>query len=62
MRILLDTNVIISALIRDGKPRAISDLLLSEEHEIILPKALIEEFSKVVADKRISRHVDAAEH
>ena len=41
--------------------RALLDSLLSEEHENILSKALIEEFSKVVADKRISRYGDAAD-
>ncbi len=61
MRLVLDTNVLISALIRDGKPRSLLKTILSKGHIIVLSEPIIEEFSRVVADKQIRRYVGAAE-
>ncbi len=61
MRIVLDTNVLISALIRDGKPREFLDLLLAEHHTLILSRPIIEEFSRVAADQRIRPYTDSEE-
>lgn len=61
MCIVLDTNVLISALIRDGKPRALLHRLFDEGHSVIVSRAIVEEFSKVVADRRIKRYTTARE-
>jgi putative PIN family toxin of toxin-antitoxin system len=61
MRVVLDTNVLISALIRDGKPRALLHRLFDEGHSVIVSRAIVEEFSKVVADRRIRRYATAHE-
>lgn len=61
MRILLDTNVLISALIKTGKPSELLDTVLAKNHALILSRPIIEEFSKVVADPRIKRYVEPEE-
>jgi len=61
MRAVLDTNVLISALIRDGKPRALLHRLFDEGHSVIISRAIVEEFSRVVADQPIRRYVTAHE-
>ncbi len=61
MRLVLDTNVLISALIRDGKPRSLLNTLLSKHHTIVISEPIIEEFSRVVADERIRGYVRSVE-
>ncbi len=61
MRLVLDTNVLISALIRDGKPRSLLNTAISKGHTIVISEPIIEEFSRVVADERIRRYVGAVE-
>ncbi len=61
MRLVLDTNVLVSALIRDGKPRSLLNTVLSKRHTIVISEPIIEEFSRVVADERIRRYVEAVE-
>jgi uncharacterized protein len=56
MKIVLDTNVLISALIRDGKPR----LLLSEilrRQELVISREILEEVAIVAAEERTKRYV-----
>ncbi len=59
MRVLLDTNVLVSALIKKGKPRILLDSLLTEHHKLIISRPIIEELSRVLADRRIRRYVTA---
>ena len=61
MRIVLDTNVLISALIRDGKPRELLDMLFRKHHTLILSRPIIEEFSRAAADQRIKHYADSEE-
>lgn len=61
MRVVLDTNVLISALIRDGKPRALLHRLFDEGHTVVFSRPIVEEFSSVAADRRIRRYVTAHE-
>ena len=58
MRAVLDTNVLVSALIRGRKPRRLLKALFSRGHSIIVSEAIIEEFSRVSADEKIRRYVD----
>ncbi len=57
MRLVLDTNLLISALIRDGEPRSLLNTVVSKRHTILISEPIIDEFSRVVADERIRRYV-----
>jgi putative PIN family toxin of toxin-antitoxin system len=48
LRIVIDTNVLVSAIIDDGKPRQLV-LKLLEEHTIILSRQMLAELSDVIA-------------
>lgn len=61
MRVVLDTNVLVSALIRDGKPRVLLHRLFDEGHTVVFSRAIVEEFSSVAANRRIRRYVTAHE-
>ncbi|MER3407444.1 MAG: putative toxin-antitoxin system toxin component, PIN family [Nitrososphaera sp.] len=58
MRIVLDTNVLISALIKKGRPRELLLALVvkSSDHDIIL-RDILEEFTRVAADPKIQAYV-----
>ncbi len=60
MRVVLDTNVLISALITKGKSSRLLGTVL-ERHILVLSLPLIEEFSRIAADRRIRRYVEADE-
>lgn len=57
MKIVLDTNVIISALIKEGKPR---DLLFEilQNHELVISKEILEEVATVANEPRIRKYVN----
>ncbi len=56
MRVVLDTNVLISALIAEGKPHELLKALLARGHALILSEPMVEEFSRVAADEKIRRY------
>ena len=58
MRVVLDTNVLVSALIKSGKPRSFLKAMLRPDHALILSEPIIEEFSRVTADEKIKRYAD----
>lgn len=58
MRAVLDTNVLISALVRGGKPRQLMNVILGPRHSIILSERIVSEFSLVSSDEKIRRYVD----
>ena len=58
MRAVLDTNVLISAIIRGGKPRQLVNALLGPRHTLILSEHIVAEFSLVSSDEKIRRYVD----
>jgi uncharacterized protein len=55
MRVVLDTNVLVSALIKAGKPRDLF-IKLSENKQIILSKFILEEFLDVIEDPKVERY------
>ncbi|MDE1725568.1 MAG: putative toxin-antitoxin system toxin component, PIN family [Thaumarchaeota archaeon] len=57
MRIVLDTNILISALITDGTPRAVLHEIITRDHKIIISRKIIEEFVKITATPRIRKYV-----
>ena len=61
MKVVVDTNVLISALVGHGKPRRLITLLL-EAHEIIISKEMTTELIEVLRRAKFrkikNRHVD----
>lgn len=59
MRVILDTNVVVSALIQRGAPYQIVDRLLADGRmELCLSPALVEEYSAVLNRKKFSVYKD----
>ena len=57
MRIVLDTNVLISALISRGRSYSLVDSLLSSSHTLLLSRPIIEEFLRISSETKIKRYV-----
>lgn len=57
MKITLDTNVLISALIINGKSRTLLSEIMHRRDELILSKEILEEFTEVSRDPKIRRYV-----
>jgi uncharacterized protein len=55
MKVVLDTNVLVSALIKTGKPR---DLLnkLAKDKQLVLSRDILEEFLEVIDDPKIAKY------
>jgi len=51
-QVVLDTNVLISAILYGGKPRAILDAALSGSIEVFVSEAIIQEFQAVLLRPR----------
>jgi putative PIN family toxin of toxin-antitoxin system len=60
MKVVLDTNVLISALIKAGKPRELF-FRLAEEKALILSKNILDEFLEIAEDPRIAKYVNEKE-
>jgi len=57
MRIVLDTNVLISALIKDGKAREVLRTIANKKVQLVLSADMLEELLEVADDPRIRRYV-----
>jgi uncharacterized protein len=55
MRVLLDTNVLVSALIKAGKPRLLF-IKLAKDKQIVLSSAIFEEFLDVIEDPKVAKY------
>ncbi len=61
MRAVLDTNVIISALLAPtGAPATILRAWLVGEYELVVSNKLLEELERALAYPKLRRHIDAA--
>ncbi|MDI6884461.1 MAG: putative toxin-antitoxin system toxin component, PIN family [Hadesarchaea archaeon] len=58
MRVVLDTNVLVSALIKSGKPRELMFKLARKKIQVVTSRNILEEFLKITDDPRIRRYVD----
>jgi putative PIN family toxin of toxin-antitoxin system len=58
MKAVLDTNVLISALIKAGKPRRLLNVILGKDHTLIFSEELLDEFLRVSTDKKIRNYAD----
>lgn len=61
MRIVLDTNVLISALIKEGNCRKLLDSILLGGHTLVLSDPILEELSEVTSDEKIRKYVGEEE-
>ncbi len=57
MKVLLDTNVLVSALIKPGNPRDLFNKL-SKNKQIILSRAILEEFLDVIEDFKVAKYTN----
>ncbi|MCI0563251.1 MAG: putative toxin-antitoxin system toxin component, PIN family [Nitrososphaera sp.] len=58
MKIVLDTNVLISALIKEGKPRElVSKIIKGKRHELIMSEEILVELAIVANEPKIQRYV-----
>lgn len=55
MKIVLDTNVLMSALIKKGKPRTVL-LATIRRHNLILSRKILEEFAETTTDPKIQKY------
>ncbi len=60
MKVVFDTNVLISALITAGKPKELFHKVIAGEIQLVLSKDILEEFSEVADDPRIRKYADEA--
>lgn len=56
MRVVLDTNVLVSALIKAGKPRELILKIAEKKVQIILSREILEEFIEITDAPRIRRY------
>ena len=57
MRVVLDTNVLVSALIKAGKPRELILKIAEKKVQVILSREILEEFVEITDEPRIGRYV-----
>ena len=57
MKIVLDTNVLVSALIKSGKPRELIFEIVRKKVQVVTSEKILEEFIEVTEDLGIRRYV-----
>ena len=58
MKVVFDTNVLISALITTGKPKELFQMAAERKIQLITSKEILKEFTEVADDPRIRKYVD----
>jgi len=61
IKVVLDTNILVSALITTGKPRALLFKIVDGEAQLILSRGILEELVVVAADDKIRLYVEDEE-
>ncbi len=56
MRVVFDTNVLISALITTGKPKELFQQAVRGHIQLVISKNILEEFSQISKDPRIRKY------
>lgn len=59
MRLVLDTNVLVSAFLWQGLPGRLIELAIEKEVEVFTSRALVEELSEVLHRKKLAKPVAA---
>jgi hypothetical protein len=57
LRVVFDTNVLVSIIIRSGKPRELWNYVMDGRISLILSDELIEEFNDVVSRSQLKRYL-----
>ncbi|KPV63086.1 MAG: hypothetical protein AOA65_1480 [Candidatus Bathyarchaeota archaeon BA1] len=58
MKVVLNTNVLVSALIKAGKPRELLFKIAEEKVQLVLSRGILKEFLEVTEDPKIRRYVN----
>jgi uncharacterized protein len=58
MKVVFDTNVLISALITAGKPKLLFQKAVNKQIHLITSKSILTEFSEVAQDPRIRKYAE----
>lgn len=58
MKIVLDTNVLVSALINEGAPRRLLFKIIKSKHQLITSEEILEELALVANEPKIKSCVD----
>lgn len=58
IRVVLDTNVLVSSLIKTGKPRDLLSHIFAGDLRLIISGQMLQEFASVVARPKIMRYLD----
>ena len=61
IKVVLDTNVLISALIKPGKPRTLLYKITEGKAQLITSRGILEELARVTSDDKIRRYVQEDE-
>ena len=61
VRVLVDTNVLVSALIGRGKPKELVKLAAAGKLDLLISKEIVQEFLEITADPKIRRYVDRSD-
>jgi putative PIN family toxin of toxin-antitoxin system len=56
MRVVFDTNVLISALITNGKPKELFQQAIKGHLQLVTSKSILQEFSLISKDHRIRKY------
>ena len=57
LRVVLDTNVLVSGLIMLGKPRELLSIIARREATLVLSKEILNEFTKVMRRNKLTEYV-----
>jgi putative PIN family toxin of toxin-antitoxin system len=57
LRVVLDTNVLVSGLIMLGKPRELLSIIARREATLLLSKEILNEFTKVMRRNKLTEYV-----
>lgn len=57
MKIVLDTNVLVSALIKEGKPRQLLFKIIRSRHQLITSEQILEELAIISNEPRVQKYV-----
>ncbi len=61
MRVVLDTNVLVSALITEGRTAKLLQVLLEKNVELLLSKPILDEFVDVMSRARLREYIGSEE-
>jgi len=62
MKVVLDTNILVSALISRGKPSKLLTLIKVKDHSLLISNDILEELSRVASDEKISRYASGEDY